>query len=96
MDLGIRPLSPEFLLAAELLEIIAPGGFVDPRRLRELILKRWDRISTLAHAIHDAKPKEKTTREKLTPGKLVSTERVTHRDIAGNETVTTTEFFTVE
>lgn len=65
----------EQLLAGELLKAVkskVDGSghvtYMDPVALRELILKRWDRISTLAHAIHDAKPKEKTTREKLGSG----------------------------
>lgn len=58
------PSRPEHLLVEGLNDLIS-GNRIDPDKLREWMLKRWDRISTLAHAIHDAKPKEKTTREKV-------------------------------
>lgn len=63
---GFAPPAPERLLC----DILNEAGIygVNPETLRLVLRDKWQRISILAHAIHDAKPKEKTTREKLTPG----------------------------
>lgn len=45
------PVSPEITLAREFKDEL--GVEIDPQSLRMFIKARWDRISFLAHKIHD-------------------------------------------